>query len=167
MTNHEMSSLRRTVTPYIGQSVIIAGVILLLVYVALKRGQWDLLWTAALIGVLFMSYIFFFGMKYRVSWNEKGLKMKASGGSMRSIPFDDITEVRCETASSDEFLSQARPFRRLVVIGSSRDPSGQIDISLRHFQAQDVHKLMEVIREQRPDLTLPSSQSLSSRRHSG
>lgn len=162
---HPRVFLRRTVTPYLGQSVIIAAVTILLVFVALKKTQWDLLWAVGLIWVLFASYVVFFGMKYRVSWNKEGLTMSASGGPNRSISFDEITEVRRETASADEFLSQARPFRRLVILGSRRDPNAHIDISLRHFRASDIDRLMTAISERRPDLTLPKQRRPASHRN--
>jgi hypothetical protein len=158
------SFLRRTVTPYVGQSGIIAGVTMLLAYVALKKTQWDLLWIAALIWVLFTSYVFFFGMKYQISWDQKGLTMSASGGPQRSIQFDEITEIRYETANRDEFLSQARPFRRVVIVGLPRSPNSRIDISLRHFLAQDIDRLIMVIREKRPDLTVPGGRLPSARK---
>ena len=147
--------LRRTVTPYIGQTVIIAGVTILLVYVAQKKLQWDLLWAVAVIWVLFASYVFFFAMKYKVLWNEAGVTMTASGGPARNIRFDEITEIRYETASASEFLSQSRPFRRVVIVGRRRDPHASIDISLRYFEAEDIDRLLMAIGKQRPDIALP------------
>jgi len=149
--------LRRTITPYAGQGVIIAMVTILLAFVAVKKTQWDLLWAVALIWALFTSYVVLFGMRYRVSWNDKGLTMYASGGPQRNIPFDEITEIRSETANPDEFLSQARPFRRLVIVGSRRDPSARIDVSLRHFRGADIDNLLAAIRARRPDLVLPDN----------
>jgi len=147
--------LHRTVTPYVGQSAIIAAVTVLLAFVAIMKAQWGLLWAVGLIWVLFALYVIFSGLKYRIFWNEEGLTMSASGGADRRISFDEITEVRRETAKTDEFLSQARPFRRLVVLGPRRDPDTRIDISLRHFRASDIDRLMTEIRARRPDLTLP------------
>ncbi len=148
--------LRRTVTPYIGQSIIIVGVTILTVCVAQAKAQWGLLWGLALIWALFISYVYFFGMKYRVSWNEESVTMSASGGPRRSIQFDEITEVRYETASSNEFLSQARPFRRVVIFGRQRDPSARIDVSPRHFRTVDIRGLLTAIKRHRPDLELPA-----------
>ena len=149
-------NLRRTTTPYVGQSMILVGVTILLLCVALKKQQWDLLWGAGLVWALYGSYVFLFGMKYRVSCDEEGVNMKASGGPARSIRFEDINEVCYETARAHEYLSQARPFRRIVIHGRPHDPNGRIDVSLRHFRSKDIDELLKTIRERRPDLTLPA-----------
>jgi hypothetical protein len=143
------------VTPYVGQSIIIAAVTILLVFIALEKTQWGLLWAVGLVWALFALYVIFFGVKYRIFWDEDGLTMSASGGPNRSISFDEITEVRRETARADEFLSQARPLRRLVIVGSQHAPNARIDISLRHFRTPDIDRLIREIGERRPDLTLP------------
>ncbi len=148
--------LRRTITPYVGQSIIIVGVTILVLYVARKDAQWGFLWGVALIWALFTSYVYFFGMKYRVFWNEEGVTMSASGGPRRSIKFDEITEVRYETASPNELLSQSRPFRRIVIFERRRDPNGWIDVSLRHFRLDDIDRLLMEIKRRRPDIELPA-----------
>jgi hypothetical protein len=147
--------LRRTITPYVGQSLILALVTILLFCVALKKQQWGLLWAAALIWALYTSYVLLFGMRYKVFWDDAGVTMKASGGPERTIRFDEITEIRCETASADEFLSQARPFRRIVILGHLHDAKGKIDVSLRHFRPEDINTLLMAIHKHWPDVSLP------------
>ncbi len=145
--NAETSAiLRRTITPYIGQSLILVGVTVLLFCVALRKQQWDLLWAAGVIWVLYASFVLLFGMKYEVSFDDQGVNMKASGGPERRIRFEEIKEVRYETASGGEFLAQARPFRRIVILGPQRQPNGKIDISLRHFRTEDINSLLMAIR---------------------
>lgn len=155
MSIETSTALRRTITPYVGQSLIIAGVLILLFCVALKKQQWNLLWAAALISVLYTSYVLIFGLQYKISWDDAGITMKASGGSDRRIRFKEITEIKSETASADEFLSQARPFRRIVIFGRLDDPNGRIDVSLRHFRTEDIDALLTAIHRNRPDLALP------------
>jgi hypothetical protein len=150
-----MQTLRRTLTPYLGQTVILTGVTLFSFFVALKTHQWDFLWAPLVIWALYGCYVVAFGMPYRVYWDEACVMMRASGGPQRNIRFEDISEVRYEIARSDEYLSQSRPFRRVVIHGRDQKRNCYIDISLRHFHLEDIRDLMSGIRKYRPDLTLP------------
>jgi hypothetical protein len=156
MMNTETSViLRRTITPYIGQSLILVGVTVFLFCIALRKQQLNLLWAAGLIWVLYASFVLLFGMQYKVFLDDQGVTMRASGGPKRNIQFEEITDIRYETASADEFLAQARPFRRIVILGHRHDPNGRIDISLRHFRSEDINALLMAIHKRRPDLKLP------------
>lgn len=77
--------------------------------------------------------------------------MRASGGPDRRIRFDEITEIKYEIGASE-----SRPFRRLVILGRHNVPDAFIDVSLRHFQMDDIQKLLSDIHEHRPELTLPA-----------
>jgi hypothetical protein len=149
-------TLRRTPTPYLGQAIILSVSSLLLFSLAYETREWNLLWSAALFWTLFAIYIVLFAMKYKILWNPKEVIMRASGGPEQRIPFDEISEIRKETAPASEFLSQARPFRRIVVYGRKHGPIRRIDISLRHFRSQDIEDLLTAIRLQRPDLDIPT-----------
>lgn len=145
-----LTALRRTITPYIGQTLILIALTVFLVLVAGKTSQWNMLWGAALTWGLFAGYVVLFGMKYRIFWNEKSVVMHASGGPERCIRFDEITELCYEIGAS-----QSRPFRRLVVYGCHKNAEGYIDISLRHFHLDDIDRLIGEIHQNRPDLTIP------------
>ena len=70
--------------------------------------------------------------------------------SERRVDRSDIASVRMEVD-----VSPGRPFRRIALY-SHAPKSGQfIDISLKHFAAEDIRALMRSIHQQRPDLTLP------------
>src|SRR5258708_22960120 len=109
--------LRRTITPYIGQGLMLLGVTILLLCVAIKKHQFQLLWAGAVIWGLYGSYVVLFGAQYKVFWSDAGVTMRASGGPKRTIQFEEITAIHYEKARTEEFLSQARPFRRIVIIG--------------------------------------------------
>lgn len=143
--------LRRTLTPYIGQTAILIGVTVLTAYVAQEKRQWGLLWGLLVIWPLFAANVYFFGMKYRIWWNDVGVTMSASGGQDRQVRFDEVSEIRYEIG-----LSQSRPFRRIVIFGSRAGPFDSIDISLRHFRLEDIEKLLVDIRKLRPDIPLPA-----------
>jgi hypothetical protein len=152
-TDQNLKSLRRTITPYVGQAVIFAGVTAFMVYPSSRTSEWDLMWGPAVIWGAF-AVLIYIGMKYRVLWDETGVVMRASGGK-RLIRYDEITEIKIERAKAGEFLIQSRPFRRIVIHGRKRDPTEYIDVSLRHFRPADIDELLAVIRSHRPDLTVP------------
>ena len=144
-------NLRRTITPYVGLTLIFAGITIFSVYVAHKTSQWDLMWGPAVILLLFPFAYLYFGLKYRILWDETGVYMRASGGPERHIRYEDITSIRNETA-----MSQSRPFRRIVIHGHKRNPNAFIDVSLRHFRLDDIEELLAKIRTCRPDLVIPA-----------
>jgi hypothetical protein len=152
----ELLHLRRTITPYVGQTSIFAAVTLLEFSVAYMRHAWDLLWIVAVMWVLYGLYVLFFGLRYGIFWDSTGVIMRASGGPPRRIGFDEIAEVRYETAGASEYLSQARPFRRLVIRGRRNPAEASIDVSLRHFRPDDIKALLAMIHERRPELTVPA-----------
>lgn len=150
----ERVNLRHTVTPYVGYTIIFSGVTLYMAYVAVRASDWRWMDPAILLWLLFVPIIYF-GVKYRILWDDTGVYMRASGGPERHIQFDEITDIRYELAQSTEFLTQSRPFRRIVIHGHKRDPNAFIDVSLRHFRLEDIAELMTAIHEHRPDLAIP------------
>jgi hypothetical protein len=154
-TDPSLKPLGRTITPYVGQTVIFASVTGFMIYMGLKTSQWGFLWGATVIWALFAGFIYI-GMKYRVLWGETGVVMRASGGPQRLIRYDEITEIKIERAQVSEFPVQSRPFRRIVIHGRKRHPKDYIDVSLRHFRPADIDELLAVIRSHRPDLAVPT-----------
>jgi len=144
-------------TPYVGWTAILFLATMLLFYVAEKKQDWALLWSVALFWTLYAIYIVLFALKYKILWNEKEVVMRASGGPERHIGFDEISQIETEIAHVSEFLSQSRPFRRIVIYGEKRNLSKRIDISLRHFRHDDIEQLLATIRNHRPDLNLPNN----------
>jgi hypothetical protein len=153
-TDENLRALGRTITPYVGQTVIFASVTGFMIYMGLKTSQWGFIWAPTVIWALFAGLIYI-GMKYRVLWGENGVVMRASGGQ-RLIRYDEITEIKIERAQVSEFPAQSRPFRRIVIHGRKRHPKDYIDVSLRHFRPADIDELLAVIRAHRPDLTIPT-----------
>ena len=156
MSKETTTILRRTVTPYTGQTLILVMFTIFVSWVAYTKQQWGFLWGGGLVWLLWASYILLFGMRYRIIWNDAGIIMRASGGPERHIGFDEITEIPYEVAGATEFLAQSRPFRRIVILGRRSHPKTLIDISLRHFRTQDIKNLMNAIHERRPDVTIPT-----------
>ena len=151
----KLKPLGRTLTPYAGQAIIFLGVTVYAVWVAHKTSQWEVMWLPAVLWALYGGLVYF-GLKYRILWDKHGVVMRASGGAERRIQYDEITEIKMEMARPSEFLSQARPFRRIIVHGCKHMPDASVDISLRHFRLEDVKELLTTIHARRPDLAVPT-----------
>jgi len=153
--DQKLVPLGRTTTPYRGPAVIFSVITIFLLFEAYRSSQWGLAWSTIVIWAGFAGIVYF-GLRYRVLWDETGVVMRASGGPERLIRYDEITEIKIERAKDSEFLAQSRPFRRIVIHGRKRDPNEYIDVSLRHFRPTDVDELLDVIRSHRPDLAVPT-----------
>jgi len=153
-SNTVLIPLRRTIQPYVGQTIILGGFTVFSAFVFIKTSESAFLWAPAVPWLLFGVFIVCFGMKYRVLWDQESVVMRASGGPKRCIRFDEITSVKNEVSSAGDLLAQSRPFRRIAVY-RNRGPNEFVDISLRHFQMEDIQKLPEAIRKSRPDLDVP------------
>ena len=148
-------NLRRTFQPYVGQTILLAGVSIFVCYEAVRTSDWKFALSPLVIWVAFGLYVLI-ALKYRVRWDDTGVYMLASGAPQRFIPFDEITDIRYELAGPSEFGAQSRPFRRIVIHGHKRDPKALVDVSLRHFRLNDINAMMTAIRQHRPDLKVPT-----------
>lgn len=149
-----LKPLGRTLTPYVAQTIIFAIITVFLLLVAYKRSQWALAWAPVTIwaGYAILVYL---GLRYRVLWDSNGVVMRASGIGEKRIAYDSISEVKIERANANEFMTQARPFRRIVIHGNIQHHTTSIDVSLRHFAPKDIDELLAEIRVRRPDLAIP------------
>jgi len=166
-SDRELVPLRRTFRPYVGQLLILAVVTIFAAYESVASSDWGFMWAPAVFLPLFGIYFLYFGMKYRVLWNEESVVMRARGGPDQRVSFSEITSVRNETSSASEVLAQSRPFRRIVVYGRKDDPKTRVDISLRHFDLKDISQLLTAIHAHRPDLDIPTIQSGRASRRRG
>ena len=147
--------LRRTVQPYVGQTLILALVTGFAVFESVTSSDWDFIWAPAVFLPLYGIYFLYFGLQYRVFWDKENVVMRARGGPERRIHFDEITSIRNEVSSAREVVAQSRPFRRIVIIGRRSGGNDVIDISLRHFRLEDIKRLLIEIHKRRPDISLP------------
>jgi hypothetical protein len=167
MTVEELIPLRRTFQPYVGQTLILVIATAFAVYGSVASSHWKIMWAPAVYWPLFGIYFFCFAMKYKVLWNKASVVMHASGGPERCIHFDEITSVKYEVSSASDMLAQSRPFRRIVVCGRKNDPNARVDISLRHFDLNDISQLLTALHAHRPDLDIPTIQSGNATRRRG
>lgn len=150
MDEERLIYLRLVATPYIGETLIYAGVTVFLFYVAFSKRQWEFLWAVVILWLFHAIYVVLFGLRYRILWNDTTVVMRASGGPERRIPFDEIAEINYDVAAS-----QSRPFRRLVIHPRSEKRNSYVDVSLRHFRMEDINSLLAAIHQRRPDLMIP------------
>lgn len=153
--SRQFQHLRRTVSPYIGQIIILSFVTLFVLFISFKIHEYNILLIAPVIWILFIPLIYF-GLKYKIFWNNNELFQKASGRSDVYIKYSEISRVASETSKPGELISAGRPFRRIVIYAENAQNGGKfIDVSLKHFVMDDVRCLMREIHEHRPDLVLP------------
>lgn len=138
-----------------GQIVILSLVTLFLLFTSIKVHAWGPLLTAPVMWLLF-SIPIYIGLKYKISWSDKEVCQEASGGPKVCIPYSEITNVRSEISKPGGLLAASRPFRRIAIYAGDTKGTGKfIDVSLKHFAADDVRKLMAALHDRRPDLALP------------
>jgi energy-coupling factor transporter transmembrane protein EcfT len=156
MTSSEKSQrLRRTISPYMGQIIILALVTLGVLFVAIKSNEWKLILSVPVMWLLFLVLVYI-GLKYKIYWTDAEVCQEASGGQKVCIKYGEITKIASEISKPAELLSASRPFRRIAIYAEK--PNGEskfIDVSLKHFSVDDVRKLMQAIHDRCPDLTLP------------
>src|ERR1700678_4346502 len=109
-----MRRLGRTVTPYIGQTIILSLVTAFAFFVAWRISEWNLFFATPVMWV-FYAVIVFIGLQYDVFWDNQKICMKASGKADTYISYDNITHVALETANVAEMVSQSKPFRRIAI----------------------------------------------------
>jgi len=106
---------------------------------------------------LLFAPLVYIGLKYKVYWKDNEICQEASGGPKVCIAYGEITRLALETSKPAELPSSSRPFRRIAIYGGNvGNFDSFIDVSLKHFVADDIRKLMRAIRARRSDLELPN-----------
>jgi hypothetical protein len=149
-------ALRRSTQPYQALVLIFGCVTILAAFTALQQRDWTIIGVMP-FGWLFLVPIIYIGTRYRLYWRGGAIIQRASGLDDVSIRSDEITRVVLERSDLQTLVSYRRPFRRIAIYAEHRDGVKFIDVSLKHFVADDIRKLMRAIHEQRPDLSLPKA----------
>ncbi len=148
-------ALRRSVAPYVGLPVIFTCVLIGMVAVAIKINDWSGIETIVPIFLVFFGAVVFMGARYRIFWKDGEIVQKAVAGNLTKIKTDEITDVIQETSDVQTLVTFSRPMRRIVIYARHADGGKFIDVSLKHFVADDIRKLMSAIHDRRPDLQIP------------
>jgi hypothetical protein len=93
-----------------------------------------------------------------VYWDGGSLVQRASGLAEKRITLREITDIRTERAPITDIFAMGRPFRRIAVYGRKSDSAAFIDVSLRHFQIEDIRELLSAIHVTGPDKTGPAAE---------
>jgi hypothetical protein len=152
-TDEQGCALQHSVQPYVAFALPLLVVTIVGVVASAKSGQWASLWYLAAVWSFFLPWSFLLS-RYQITWNQGEITQRAAGGRDVTIDIEDITRVKLEASDAATLLSFRRPFRRISIYSSD---GKFIDVSLKHFVAQDIRRLMRFIHEQRADLTLPKN----------
>jgi hypothetical protein len=155
ISSNQPQQLRRTIDPYMGLLIILSLVTLGALFVSVQKHVLSLILPVPIIWLLF-AFLVFIGLRYRIVWTNNEVCQRASGGSNVCIEYGQITRIISEVSKPGDWLAASRPFRRIAIY--AEDPGGEdkfIDVSLKHFLADDIRELMRAIRIRRPDLELP------------
>jgi hypothetical protein len=147
--------LRRTIAPYAGIILIIFLSSIYLTWIGFTARVWQMFICVLVSWLLFFAWLYF-GIRYKIGFNDELISQEASGGAPLLIAYSEITRVTEEVSAAKELLAASRPFRR-ITIWAERPPGDiiYIDVSLKHFAREDIRRLMLKIHEHRPDLKLP------------
>jgi hypothetical protein len=129
-------------------TAILLMVMVLQVFVSIKIHSWEPLVATGVIWVFFAAWAFI-GTRYRIFLCDGKIVRQAFGKPDVVIALSDITDVKNEVSDVSTLVKLKRPLRRITVYGKD---GKFIDISLKHFAAQDVDKLLDEIRVRRPEL---------------
>lgn len=148
----DMIKLRHSVSPYVGVGLAtLLGLAALGTSSIIRRDWTPILFFGSGFIVLFAALVAT-GMRNRVSYSDSMIQMGAAGVPTISIPFNRITRVENEVSTV-----RGLPFRRIAIYaGNGISGTDRIDVSLKHFRDDDIRLFVEVLRNNRPDLALPS-----------
>jgi len=108
------------------------------------------------IGWIMIAVWIYVGVRYQVLWQDGAIVMKALGKQDTVIPPEKIMQVAFDTSERARIGGIGKAAQRIKIAG--KDPAGEtinIFVSLGHFLAPDVLRLMRIINDERPDLTFP------------
>ena len=147
-------ALRRTIQPYIALLIIWIGITFLWIFVTFK--------THDLSGLILIALLWAIGVwgqygntRYRIFWESDAIRQIAANKNITTIKTSEITRIVQEQSDLQTLFSYTRPSRRIAIYSDGSNGHKWIDVSLKHFAADDIRRLMQAIRERRPDLSIP------------
>jgi hypothetical protein len=147
-------ALRRTLQPYALLLIVLVALTLLGAFDAIK--DHDLNWVGAILFLWAISILSLYpDTRYRVFWENDTIKQIAANKDVTIIKPSEIKNIGLEHSNLQELFGMRRPSRRIAIYGNGSDGQKWIDVSLKHFAADDIRRLMRAIHERRPDLAIP------------
>jgi hypothetical protein len=154
MEDAKKIALRRTLQPHAGYLVICFIVSLIWVLAIYKTGDLGGIGVIALLwSVLLVSQ--YPNTRYRIFWNKDEIEQISAYKDVTIIKISDIERIARESSDIRTMRSLTRPPSRITIYGKNKERPQWIDVSLKHFSAEDIRRLMRAIHEKRPDLSIP------------
>lgn len=154
-------SLRRVYGPYaIWPIVIVLLAVVWWPYVANSHNWSPVLEISAVLGPLIVLIIYAMS-RYRISYRNGTIVTRSGGfgGEIRIIRIDDITRLKQEASDVHTLLKLARPSHRITIYANTPDGETFTDVSLKHFNREDVRRLIKIIHDRRPEIGMPKGWS--------
>lgn len=152
--NRDYFVLRLVARPYMLYPILIVFLVVISLPYIIRTHDYGML--AGPILVLFFSVIIvYFGTRYRVWWRNGNIVMRSADKIFVIISVEDIKSIKQETSDLHNVVKMRRPVRRISIYSNTLDGDKFIDISLKHFNLEDIRKLINLIHERRPDLEMP------------
>lgn len=147
-------ALKRIIGPYVGYIVIFAAISVRWFFAIYRTGNWGGIGVLALLwGVLLVSQ--YPNTRYRIFWHDDEIEQVSAYKDVTIIKVADIKRIALESSDLRTLLSLTRPSNRITIYGKGGERPQWIDVSLKHFAADDVRRLMHAIHERRPELSIP------------
>jgi hypothetical protein len=151
MSNSSNFTLTRSIRPYLIDIVVFGSITIALIFVAI-RDHSAMIILAILFSWLVVVATNYSNTRYRVSFKEGVIECITANKVRIIIKTSDISSVALETSDIKTLLQLNRPTHRVTLYGKNHE---YIDVSLKHFVAADIRRLMQEIQNERPDLILP------------
>jgi hypothetical protein len=146
--------LRHSIVPYRTLGAFFLVIMVWAFVVSYRSGKWSTFESALLIAAVYSLQVAQ-GLWYQIRIDNGVIWQRAFGKRRVSIAIHDISSVGQEMSDAKTLVAMNRPFRRITIRGSTAGEAGSIDVSTKHFVAADIRRLMHIIHESRPDLSLP------------
>jgi|SRR5262252_7684235 len=147
-------ALRRTIQPYAAEIIVLGVVTLLWISVLQKTGAFGSSVVIASMWALFF-FAHYTDTRYRVFWENGAIKQIAANKELTIIKPLDIKRIELERSDLQTLFAMRRPSRRIAIYANGPDGHKWIDVSLKHFAADDIRQLMRAIHDRRPELSIP------------
>ena len=146
--------LRHSIVPYRTLGAFFLAMLVWAFCVSYRSAKWGTFESALLVSAVYSLQIVL-GLWYQIGLRNGVIWQRAFGKRRVSIAIRDISSVAQETSDAKTLVATSRPFRRITIQGSTAGAEGVIDVSTKHFVAEDIRQLMRLIQRERSDLHLP------------
>jgi hypothetical protein len=119
-----------------------------------RSSDWGAFKSAVFVSGVYSLQIVL-GLWYQIGLRNGVIWQRAFGKRRVFLPLSDISAVRQEASDIKGLVRASRPSSRITIHGRTEGSERRIDVSIKHFVAEDIRRLMHLIRESRPDLDLP------------